>query len=511
MFLMYLPRIWQLLFGISLDRPSHLDFWGYRYRLRCLVNKLHRTQSNLRGRSSRQITKMFLCRKLKEAKIFHYRPLAYFSSNSVAEFNQLEVIENGKCGSKSFRGQIEFKITIFFCIVILVHFFHFRVCDFNFSCLNIFFVDKTIKITEPDAFEAACKSATHPKQILSILPTNQKELLQLPGETLVRALQSIAILQKANKEKIRADFITSHPSFEQLCRCIKKCSTIFTPSEMIRSLRSLIILNVPTNSEISLVLLNLLRHEINFLTIDEIIQLDHILCKTEKSSELQKAVEKALPIVFDIQVKQQLDTKDSTELLLKVISFLASHYTTVNDDTIIRICEILYSRRKELTAADALTIVHSLCKINRLDLRNVIKLLSAGIQILMDQNDDVKLDELLILCRRLTTLATNSEFRIHSHTFSLLQLCCNRIVQSDAGLRSAIYLQIGLKNIVSLSETLSLDDMVLLRDYKSPSMYSCSTLTQFIFFSNLHRVSKANHCWSISATNSPPTNAIKWT
>lgn len=308
--------------------------------------------------------------------------------------------------------------------------------------------EKHTKITEPEAFEAACKSATNPKQILSILPTNQKELLQLPGGTLVRALQSIAILQSANKETIRADFITSQPSFEELCRCIKKCSTIFTPSEMIRSLRSLVILNVPTNSEISLVLLNLLRHEINFLTIDEIIQLDRILSKAEKSSELQKAVEKALPMVMDIQVRQQLDTSEPTALLLKVISYLAARYTTANDETIIRVCGILCSRRKELTAADALTIVHNLCKMNRLNLRNVIKLLSGGIQIVMEKSDDVKLDELLILSRRLTTLAANNEIRIHAHMHSLLQLCCDRIIQDDAGLRSAVYLQIGLKNIV---------------------------------------------------------------
>lgn len=304
-----------------------------------------------------------------------------------------------------------------------------------------------MKVTEPEAFEAACKTATNPKQILGILPTNQKELLKLPGETLLRALQTIAILQTANKETIRADFITTHPSFEQLCRCIKKCSTIFTPSEMIRTLRSLVNLNVPTNSEISLVLLNLLRHEINYLTIEEIIQLDQILSRAKKSSELQKAVEKALPMVFNIQVRQQVDIKDPIRLLTKMLSFLAQHNAAADDESIVRVCTILHDRRRELTGADALQIIHSLCSINRLDLKNTIKMLVASLQTLL-HNTDVKLDDLLIISHRLATFA-KEELRIYSLMHSFFQLCCDQIVQNDAGVKSAVYLQSALKRFVS--------------------------------------------------------------
>lgn len=309
--------------------------------------------------------------------------------------------------------------------------------------------DKYVKITEPTAFEAACKTATHPKQILGILPTNQKELLQLPTETLVRAIQSISVLQSANKETTRADFITSHPSFEQLCRCIRKCSTIFTQSELIRTLRSLINLDVPMNSEISLVLLNLLRHEINFLTIHEIIQLDQMLSRAHKASELQKALEKALPMVFSIQVRQQLDMTDPTPLLLKALIYLAEHYTAANDESIVRVCEILYSRRKELSGGDALSIVHSLCGINRLDLPNAIKMLAVSIRILMERSDDVQLNALLRLAHRVAALAANPEIRIVGHLFSFLQLCCDRIVHNDGGLKSAIHMQWSFKKIVS--------------------------------------------------------------
>lgn len=309
--------------------------------------------------------------------------------------------------------------------------------------------DKYVQITEPAAFEAACKSATHPKQILGILPTNQKELLQLPSETLVRAIQSISVLQSANKETIRTDFITSHPSFEQLCRCIRKCSTIFTPSELIRTLRSLIKLDVPTNSEISLVLLNLLRHEINYLSIDEIIQLDRILSGAQKSSELQNAVQKALPMVFSIQVRQQLDIGEPTPLLLRALTYLAYHYTAANDESVVRVCGILYGRRKELSGGDALSIVHSLCGINRLDLQNAIKLLAEGVRIVMERSDDMQLDELLELGRRVTKLAAKPEIRIIGHLHSFLQLCCDRIVQKDGGLESAVRMQSAFNRIVS--------------------------------------------------------------
>lgn len=273
----------------------------------------------------------------------------------------------------------------------------------------------------------------------------------MSGETLLRALASISILQSANKTTIQAHFITSHPSFEQLCRCLQKCSTMFTPSEMIRSLQALSSLKVPMNSEISLVLLNLLRHEFNYLRIEEIMQLHYVLNKSEKSSELQKAIEKAIPILFEIQVQQQIDIRDSTPLLLRVMNHVAEYYSTeANDETIIRVAEVLYGLRFKLEAADALKIVHSLCRLNRLDLTITIKLLSACIQILLEKGGDLSLKELLIVARRLLALATKMDSRIRTLLFSFLQSCCDRVMQEDAGLHTAISLQSDLKKVVSL-------------------------------------------------------------
>lgn len=117
------------------------------------------------------------------------------------------------------------------------------------------------------------KSATSPLQILSTLPSAPLEYRSMAGETVIRALQSIAVLQRTNKNTIECGFITSHPNFEQLCHRLKRCSPMFTPNELVNSFKFLCSLGIPTNSEISLVLLNLviIRRDIYYLFIAEFL------------------------------------------------------------------------------------------------------------------------------------------------------------------------------------------------------------------------------------------------
>lgn len=309
---------------------------------------------------------------------------------------------------------------------------------------------KNKKTADQTALEMACKSATHPLNILNILPSNPNELKTLPGETLVKALQTIAVLQTANKETVERDFITSHPSFELLCRRIRKCSTIFTPTEMIRSLRSLCALGVPTNSEISLVLLNLLRHEINHLTIEEIMQLDFVLSRTDKSSELQKAIEASIPIVFDLQISQQIDLEDAPCDLVKVLSFIASHKESyIKNKNIVRICDVICSKKDKINLEDAINIIYHLCAIDRFHLKNSIKLTALCIRQVMDHVNEVNITELMRICDRLVSIAVEQFLPLHYHMHGLLNLCCERISQENVGIDAAISLQSEFKKIVS--------------------------------------------------------------
>lgn len=322
--------------------------------------------------------------------------------------------------------------------------------DLNQLAILINFLDSVAVSHEPELLETEFKSATHPLQVLSILPSNPSEFRSMPGETVIRALQTIAILQKANKNEVKCDFITSHPNFEQLCRRLKRCSPMFTSDELVKSFKFLCSLGVPTNSEISLVLLNLIRHEINHLSVDKIIYLDFILNQTECRSELQKTIQTALPIVFDLQITQQIDKENSVSELVSVLNYLAKHKNIdIEDINTIHICKLLYEKSDEIKSQDAINIIYHLCLIDRFQLPNSIKLMAISIRRLVDQMSDVGIIELLKVIERLiaTTVNEFSPFQFHLH--SLLNGCAERISQDDLGLHTALSLQKTIKNIVS--------------------------------------------------------------
>lgn len=304
---------------------------------------------------------------------------------------------------------------------------------------------------EPEALEMALKSATNPLQVLSSLPSSPSEFRTIPSETVIHTLQTISTLQRANKDTIKPDFITSHPNFEQLCRRLKRCSTILSADELVKSFRFLCTLGVPTNSEISLILLNLIKHEINNLSVNKIIYLDFILSQTECRSELQKAIQTALPIAFDLQISQQIDKESSVSDLVSILNYFTTHKgIDIKNLNIKRVCRILCDKSDDITAPDAVNIIYHLCAIDRFDLSNTIKLIATCIRRLIDQVGDIEITELQQIINHLVSKTVNqfSPFQFHLH--SLLKCCAERISQEDLGLKCAITLQATLKNIVSI-------------------------------------------------------------
>lgn len=303
---------------------------------------------------------------------------------------------------------------------------------------------------EPDALDNVFKSATHPLQVLSTLPSSPSEFRTMSGETVIKALQTIAILQRANKDTVKCDFITSDPKFEHLCRRLKRCSPTFTADELVKSFRFLCSLGVPTNSEISLVLLNLIRHEINHLSVDKIIYLDYVLSQTECRSELQKTIQTALPIVLDLQIPQQIDKNNTVKELISILNYFGSHKSiNDNDHNMKAICKLILDRGVEIQSDDAINIIYSMCNIDRFHLPNSIKLMATSIRRLMEQIGDVHQNELQKVIHHMVQASINhfSPFQFHMH--SLINMYAERIVTEDLGLSTALYLQRTIMNIVS--------------------------------------------------------------
>lgn len=272
----------------------------------------------------------------------------------------------------------------------------------------------------------------------------------MPGETVIRALHTIVSLQKANQNSVKCDFITSHPSFELLCRHLKRVSTMFTTDELVNSFKFLCSLHVPTNSEISLVLLNLMRHEINNLSVAKIIHLDYILSQTECRSELQKTIQTSLPIVFDLQLPQQIDRENSVEELIRILNYISTHTgIDAKHHNLTTICKLLCSKSKEFQLSDAINIIYRLCAIDRFHLRNNITLMTICIRRIMENIAEINIDELQKVIGTMCFNIINQYSPYEYHLHSLLNSTAERISQEDLGLPAALTLQKNIRNIVS--------------------------------------------------------------
>lgn len=323
------------------------------------------------------------------------------------------------------------------------------------NSIDLIFTDSNKQIVPTEQLEDYMKSAIDPLQVLSALPSTPAEYKQLSGETVVYALKTITTLQKANSKSIKPNFIISHPNFELLCRQLKICSPIFTVNELIESFKLLCLLGVPKNSELSLHLLQIVRHEINYLDVNQIIFLCFVLERSESCSELENSVRTALPMVFDQQIPEQITSNQSVEELVKILNFMSAHQMSayIKDTNIKRICRILADKKDDIDITNAINITHYLCLINRFEVGNTIRLLNICFRDIIFNVNEVNITDLMPTIQRLVSTIVNQNLSFQYLIHRLLRRSGERISQQNLGLKLAVELQTACNRIVSISKS----------------------------------------------------------
>lgn len=296
--------------------------------------------------------------------------------------------------------------------------------------------------------ELTLKSAVNPLQVLDTLPSNRAQFKALTSNNIVSILQTIRNLHIATKDSIDSKMITTHPKFELVCRRLKYFSPMLTIHETIDSLKVIFALNVPANSEISLILLNLLRHEINYLSMEQILFLEFLLKRSEVKSELQKTIMASLPIVFEKQLFDPIDDKEMNSV--KLLEFFVRQPDLVKkDDNVLKMCKMVTDQIEILTLDEAITIIHSLCAMNRFDLEQALRLYCISLQYVAEKVDEIPISKLLSLAKRVVITPISEIAPSKKHVHQLIGKCGEKISQEDLGLDIAVLFQRILKNIVS--------------------------------------------------------------
>ncbi|ETN59204.1 hypothetical protein AND_009201 [Anopheles darlingi] len=353
-----------------------------------------------------------------------------------------------------------------------------------------------------DSYIALLKSANDAREVLEFLPTITRSKQDRHAYTLP-ALKTLFEMLKNGKSTLRPAQIIQHPRFADLCQAVRQESRSFQMNDITECLKILTYFGVHTNSEIMTVLLQLIRHQINDVTLDHIVFLSFILKKHDRTP-LVEALQIALPMLLQVQIGYKLD-HENVEQLVSLLEFVSLH--RVNDRTVMNIVSALTLHGTKLSPEQAIVTLKALAtfptflpQYEKL-LQNVFTVLGRDLGRLSFKMIDYVLKK--VMDKNLDQLP------MFYHEQFLTQ-CAQYVIDNDVGLLKALYILKKLNKISFLH--------VPLLDYVARHEGNVSLVPQSGIITIVAGFSNANYAPSNWATlrqeiarNSTITNsAMPW-
>uniref|UniRef100_A0A4Y0BHG7 RAP domain-containing protein n=1 Tax=Anopheles funestus TaxID=62324 RepID=A0A4Y0BHG7_ANOFN len=299
----------------------------------------------------------------------------------------------------------------------------------RFYCVT---AGKELQPADGSSYFGLLKSATDAKEVLEFLPTISRTKQDRHVYTLP-ALKTLFELQKHGKSTLRSDQILKHPRFAELCRNVRFESRTFVMNDLTEVLKILTFLGVHTNSEIITVLLQLIRHQINDVTLDHIVFLRFILKKLDRTP-LVEALQIALPMLLQIQIGYKLD-HENVQQLVELLEFVSQH--KVNDRTVMNIVSALTLHGTSLSPEQAINALKALSSFYAF-LPQYEKLLQNVFAVLERDLDEVPFKMIDFVLKKV--MDKNLDYFPMFYYEPFLKRCAQYAVDHDIGLMNALYM-----------------------------------------------------------------------
>lgn len=240
-----------------------------------------------------------------------------------------------------------------------------------------------------------------------------------------------------------AQFINS-PDFDQICRALKRYSRTLALNDIVEALKILLYFGISPNSTICLTLLHLIRHQINDISLGQIVFLEFLLIKCEPTP-LVEALKMALPMLLQIQLSSKMD-HENTGQLTDLLMFVTRY--RVADQCVMNIISGLTMHGDRLTTDEARNIIRSLCELRASKQINFDKLLENCVNVLCTNRDPaLKFEQLENTLSHMTDKCLQKCDQFYSERFWML--CADLVVDRDETFLNSIYVQRKFGKIVS--------------------------------------------------------------
>ncbi|XP_055613466.1 uncharacterized protein LOC129759917 [Uranotaenia lowii] len=283
-----------------------------------------------------------------------------------------------------------------------------------------------------DAYLTILKDATDPREVLDFLPKLDKRKINRQSVTLA-ALKSLFELHKLGKTAIDRQEILHHPRFAELCRALKLDARSLIMNDITEILKILTYFGVRTNSEIMTVLLNLLRLQINDVSLDHIVFLDFILKKMDRTP-LVEALQMALPMLLQIQISYKMD-HENVQQLVDLLHFVSNK--NMANRCVTNLVSALTLHGTNLNAAQAVEILKALLMFT--DFQQVhLKLLDNVFQVVTSNIKGINFKTIDFVMKQIVEKNLDKYPMFYNEVF--FKACSDLIIEQDLGIINALYI-----------------------------------------------------------------------
>ncbi|XP_017776331.1 PREDICTED: uncharacterized protein LOC108562481 [Nicrophorus vespilloides] len=283
--------------------------------------------------------------------------------------------------------------------------------------------------TNQDILLSNLKVASKTQNVLEIVNDHSKIMNH---KHMMQALRSLFLLQKSGNSNLSIQQIIKHPDFEKLCKCLKKHSGAIELNDSIEALKVMNFIGVQSDSTIVQVLLQLIRHQINDLSLHQIIFIDFLFTHM-KSTPLVEALRLALPIVFEIQIPYKLD-RENLLTMTECLQYVSKK--NVSDKCVETIVNSIVKYRGDIDFRNAMSIVWSICDMEADPYFE--QLMKRCLDCLIVQFDSLQLTDIETTLSKLVHRVSNKHTFYYNDVF--IDLSVNRILDNDLGFEPAIHI-----------------------------------------------------------------------
>lgn len=234
----------------------------------------------------------------------------------------------------------------------------------------------------------------------------------------------------------------SDASFKNICLSLKNNIRSIDLNETVEILKILSFIGVPLNTVVMQTVLQMIRTQINELSLQQMIFLDFILGQFQQPSPLSEALIIALPIIFE----SQLRLKTERQNLVQVTDLLKYAVKNRVGESGVNFLLDIIMEQKNISVRTAVSLIWSLCELRQNEMLSPI--LKRIIQVVREHSTELEISELEMV---LTKLILRYNTR---HTYYFDAAFCDslaeEVIRRDVGFRQALWIMQKFSKVVSI-------------------------------------------------------------